>query len=128
MASVSEASHSKSNTGRDNKQVTEQRDKLQKEAVKILGDKQNIEQEVVEMNKKVLDEVMRNTWKLKDSENYNHVKLRRDLSREDRMVLKEKLEEANKMNNERSEEEKKIFYFRVVGLRIIKWYMKKQER
>ncbi|KAK4314415.1 hypothetical protein Pmani_014302 [Petrolisthes manimaculis] len=33
-------------------QVTEQRDKLKKEAVKILGDKQNIEQEVVEMNKK----------------------------------------------------------------------------
>ncbi|KAK4300123.1 hypothetical protein Pmani_027654 [Petrolisthes manimaculis] len=34
-------------------QVTEQRDKLQKEAVKILDDKLNIEQEVVEMNKQV---------------------------------------------------------------------------
>lgn len=77
------------------------------------------------MNSQVLEEVLRNAWKLKDSEKYSGLMIRRDLSKEDREVLKGKLEEAKAKNNERSEDEAKTFFFKVVGLRIVKWYLKK---
>lgn len=80
------------------------------------------------MNSYMAETLLKNGPKLKDVEGCKSIKVRRDLSKEDRELLKSKFEEANKQNDERTEEEKESFFFRVVGLQIRKWYFKKDNQ
>ncbi len=80
------------------------------------------------MNSQMAETILKNGPKLNEVEAFKSIKVRRDLSKEDRELLKSKFEEANKRNDERTEEEKECFFFRVVGLQIRKWYIKKDHQ
>ena len=72
------------------------------------------------------EEVLWNAQNLKDDEEMKNIWIRRFLSKEDRETVKEKIAEAKSKNEARSEEQKKVFFFKVVGLQVRKWYIDKR--
>ena len=71
----------------------------------------------------MVETVMRNVKKIKQSDQWKHVWVNRCLTKEDRDKLREKVQEAKQKNNERSEEEERHFFYKVVGLQVKKiWY------
>ena len=56
--------------------------------------------------KATADEILTNTWQLSKSEELNKYTIRKDLSYEERELIKTKLQEAKRKNEERSEEKK----------------------
>ena len=74
-----------------------------------------------------MEKVMRNAKNLKDEEEMKNICIRRCLSKEDRETLKEKIEDAKQKNEARSEEEESLFFFKVVGLQVRKWYINKRD-
>lgn len=75
----------------------------------------------------MMEEVLRKAIKLHEEEEFKNVFIRRCLSREDRELLRGKLEEAKGKNAERSEEEAQVFFYKVVGMQVKKWYKNKRE-
>ena len=74
-----------------------------------------------------MEEVMSNTKNLKDEEEMKNIWIKRYLNKEDREMLKDKIEEAKQKNEARSEEEESLFFFKVVGLQVKKWYINKKD-
>lgn len=73
--------------------------------------------------KAVAEEVMSKTWKLGKSENLKKYGIRNELTREEREIVKAKVDEVKQRNEERTEEDKKNFFWKVVGGKEIrKWY------
>lgn len=71
--------------------------------------------------------VLKSSKKLQQDPEGKLWKLRRDLSKDDREVLKKNLEIAKTMNEGRSEEERNAFFYKVRGLSVpVKWKLKKQ--
>ena len=68
-------------------------------------------------------EVLQRTGKLKETEKYKSVWIKKDLNEEERVQEKELWNEMKEKNGQRSEEEKKKFYFKVRDGKIKKWYM-----
>lgn len=54
------------------------------------------------------------------------MKLRRDITKEDRNFLKIEQNNANKHNDEGSEEEKEVFFYRMVRPQVKKWLIMQQ--
>ena len=75
----------------------------------------------------IMEEVMQNAKNLKDEEEMKKIWIRRCLNKEDRETLKVKIEEAKQKNEERTEEQKSLFFFKVVGLQVKKWYINKRD-
>ena len=75
-----------------------------------------------------MEEVIRNAKNLKDEEEMKNIWVKRCLNKEDRETLKDKIEEAKQKNEARSEEDKSLFFFKVVGLQVRKWYINKRDK
>jgi len=65
-------------------------------------------------SKQTAEEVLKAARNLKDREEFKMVAQRRNLSNEDREILKQKVDEAKKNNNERSVEEINNFVYKIV--------------
>ena len=71
------------------------------------------------------EEVLRGSWKLAKREELKKVWISRDLDEEERSLRRELVHEANAKNDDRTEEERKQFYWKVIDLRVRKWYYRK---
>ena len=71
----------------------------------------------------MVDILMRNIRKLKAEEEWKNVWVNKCLNKEDREKLKVMRAEAKERNDQRSEEDKNRFFFKVVGWQIKKWHM-----
>ena len=64
-------------------------------------------------------------WKLKESENFKNIYIRRNMNQEERQKLKEQLNDIKEKNDGRNEEEKKNFYWKLRNGKIVKWWIPK---
>ena len=64
---------------------------------------------------------------LKEVEGFKEIYIRKNYNEEEWKKLKEQREEAKLKNDERSEEEKNTFFWRVKSDRIVKWYIKERK-
>ena len=71
------------------------------------------------------EEVVNGAWKLARKDEWKKVWINRDLDEEERIKQRELVGEAKEKNDNRTEEEKKKFYWKAVDLRIRKKYYKK---
>ncbi len=70
--------------------------------------------------------VLERTWRLAQKEKYREVWIRKDLNEEERASMNELVKEAKAKNEQRSEEERNRFYWRVVEGKMKKWYVKRK--
>ena len=68
--------------------------------------------------------VLARTGKLAKTEDMNHIWIRSDMNEEERSKLKELRGEARTKNEERTQEQAKSFVWRVVDLKLKKWWLK----
>ena len=69
-----------------------------------------------------VDEIMSRTGRLAVNTNYCNIWIKRDANEEERELITE----AKERNEQRSEEEEKIFYWRVRDMKTMKWYYEKE--
>ena len=69
------------------------------------------------------EELIAKSWKLASKEDYRRVWIRRDLNEDERVKVNELWNEAKEKNMNRTETEKKSFYWRVKDMRLRKWYV-----
>lgn len=79
-------------------------------------------------NTSMVEVVLRNAKKIKQSEEWKNVWVSRCLNKEDREKLKEKVEEAEKKNAERSEEASRHFFNKVIEMQVEKIYIQKRKQ
>ena len=72
-------------------------------------------------------EVISNAWKLDRVERYKKVWIKRDMNEEERQKINELIKEAKEKNENRTEEEKKKFYWKVKDERLRRWYLTKRD-
>lgn len=70
--------------------------------------------------------VLERTWKLAQVVRYKGVWIREDLNEEERARRNELISEAKEKNEQRSEEEKNRFYWKVLEGKIRKWFIKRE--
>ncbi len=70
--------------------------------------------------------VLERTWRLALKEKYREVWIRKDLNEEERASINELIKEAKAKNEQRPEEERNRFYWRVIEGKIKKWYVKRK--
>ena len=75
---------------------------------------------------RAVEEITRRTGKLAQNTDYNNVWIKRDMNEEERVKERELREEAKGKNEKRTEIEKKTFYWRVIDMRLRKWYIQEQ--
>ena len=75
----------------------------------------------------VAEQVLAGSWRLAKREEYKKVWVRPDLNEEERAKLNELWNEAKEKNQNRSETEKKKFYWRIKDMRLRKWYIKEEQ-
>ena len=66
-------------------------------------------------------------WKLAQNEETKNIWIRKDLNEGERKELKDLKEEAKAKNDERTEDQKKVYYWRVLDMKIRKWYLNRGE-
>ena len=76
-------------------------------------------------SKKTVEEIMTVTWRLSKIEEQKHIIIRRDLTQEEREVIKKLQDEAKLKNDGRTEEETQQFFYRIWEMKVRKWYIKK---
>lgn len=67
--------------------------------------------------------LLRYSWKLKTNEDTKMIYIRRNMTEEERVKVREMMTEAKEKNEARSEEEKKKFFWRVRNERLKKWWI-----
>ena len=70
------------------------------------------------------EHMLYNSWMLHGDAELSKVFIRRNMSEEEREKLREMLTEAKHRNDERSEEEREQFFWRVRHERLIKWWIR----
>ena len=71
----------------------------------------------------MVETVLRNVRRIKQSDQWKHVWINRCMTKEDREKLREKVQEAKQKNSERSEEEEAHFFYKVIGMQVKKlWH------
>ena len=73
------------------------------------------------------EEIIAGAWKLSKKEETKNVWIRRDLNEEERAKMTELWEEAKAKNESRTEAEKKKFRWKVMDMRLRKWYFRMRE-
>ncbi|MPC38916.1 hypothetical protein E2C01_032434 [Portunus trituberculatus] len=73
-----------------------------------------------------VEEIMARKGKLAHDTEYKDIWIKRDMNLEEREKEKVLRSEAKKKNEKRTEIEKKNFYWRVLDMRLQKWYIKKE--
>ena len=72
------------------------------------------------------EDILYRTTKLKETAGYENIYIKRNKNEEERKKHNELVAEAKVKNNERSEDEKKAFFWKVVGDRVRKWFVKEK--
>ena len=67
--------------------------------------------------------ILRDSWKLNGKDDMKMVYIRRNMTEEERVKVREMITEAREKNAARSEEEKKKFFWRVRNERLKKWWI-----
>ena len=70
------------------------------------------------------EEILTKAWKLARTMKYKQVWVKEDMNREEKAAENELRREANEKNKARTETEKKRLYWRVLDMRLRKWYKK----
>ena len=70
------------------------------------------------------EEMINGAWRLAQVEECRNVWINRDLDEDERVQMKELVQEAKQKNRERSEEEKMQFYWKVRDWKLRKWYVR----
>ena len=73
------------------------------------------------------ESLLRNAWKLKNSQETNMIYVRRNMSQEERIKMKEMVAQMKQKNEERTEEEKEEFFWKIRNDRLWKWWIKGKE-
>ena len=82
----------------------------------------------VEFNsRKVAKEVLGCSWRLRFVADHEKIFLRQDLNKEEREKLGYMLQDVKVRNDQRSEEQKEMFFWRVRNMRIRKWFINRRE-
>ena len=66
------------------------------------------------------EEVVNNAWKLAGKDEFKKIWINKDMDREERNKLKKLVDEMKQKNADRTEKEKKQFYYQVRDLKIRK--------
>ena len=61
------------------------------------------------------------------TDKYKKVWIKREMNREEREAEQGLRQEAKEKNDARSEMEKKRFYWKVIDMKLRKWYLKREE-
>ena len=72
------------------------------------------------------EELLYRAGRFSKSDQYKDVWLKRDLDEEERSKMKELSQCAKDRNEKRTEEEKKEFFWRILDMRLVKWYARKE--
>ena len=72
------------------------------------------------------EELLYRAGRFSKSDQYKDVWLKRDLDEEERSKMKELSQCAKDRNEKRTEEEKKEFFWRILDMRLVKWYVRKE--
>ncbi len=72
------------------------------------------------------EETLVNVWKLAKSNKFKQVWIRREMNEEERKKLNELRSEAKERNEQRTQEERELFFWRVMDLRLRKWYVRSE--
>ena len=131
--------------------VTFVREKEEKEVVKkiisvIQDEEQGLEKEIEEIYRlgkysegsrrplKVklrsqvgVEEILARTGKLAGNTEYGHIWVKRDMNQEERERERKLRNEAKEKNEQRTETEKKKFFWRVLDMKLKKWYIREEE-
>lgn len=83
---------------------------------------------VVLKSQNATEEVLYRTAKLRDIEGCKEIYIKKNRNEEERKRYKELGAEARMKNEERSEEDKKIFFWRILGDKVRKWYIREREQ
>ena len=132
-----------------NRQRREERDRMEvSEVLKVLQEEgQNLEGEIEEIyrigryndekrnrplkvrlsSQRIAEDILTKTGKLSKTGGLERVWVKRDLNNEERNKEKELRKEAKDKNERLTEDEKKRFFWRVVDMRMRKWYLKRPE-
>ena len=79
----------------------------------------------VRLNNQAAEEfILKRTGLLKKAEGMNNIYIRREMNEEERSKVKELREEAKAKNEERTKEQAEKFIWRVVDMKIRKWWLK----
>ncbi len=71
------------------------------------------------------EETLANVWKLAKSDKFKQVWIRREMNEEERKKVNELRSEAKERNEQRTQEERELSFWRVMDLRLRKWYMRR---
>lgn len=82
---------------------------------------------VVLQTSNMVEIILRNVKKIKQSEQWKHIWVNRCLTREDRDKLREKVQEAKPKNKDRSPEEEAHFFYKVTGMQVKKMCYRTRE-
>lgn len=73
------------------------------------------------------EEVLAGAWRLSKCEDHKDVWIKRDMNNEERERTRELVKEAKEKNSLRSETEKEKFRWRVMDMKLRKWYIERKE-
>merc|ERR1711980_35844 len=73
------------------------------------------------------EEILYRKTKLKEMEGFQEIYIKKNRNEEERKIHSELVHQAKVLNDERSENERSKFFWRVMGEKVRKWYIKKRE-
>ena len=76
----------------------------------------------------VIEEILARTGKLAENHDYKNIWIKRDTNLEEREREKELRNEAKEKNEKRTETEMREYYWRVLDIRLRKWYIRQREK
>ena len=74
-----------------------------------------------------VEEIMARTGKLAGNEDYKDIWIKRDMNLEEREKERTLRKEAKEKNEKRTEIEKKKFYWRILDMKLRKWYLREEK-
>lgn len=77
-------------------------------------------------SQKVTEEMRYRTTKLREVEECKEIYINKNKNEKERKKWNELLAEAKERNNVRSDKEKELFFWRVLGDRVRKWYIREK--
>ena len=74
-----------------------------------------------------VDEIMARTGKLAENDEYKDIWIKREMNLEEREKERALRKEAKEKNEKRTEIEKKKFYWRILDMKLRKWYLREEK-
>ena len=73
-----------------------------------------------------MEEILARSGKLAENSEYKKIWIKKDMNREEREREREVREEAKEKNDRRTESEKQKFYWRILDMKLRRWYYREQ--